>query len=85
MTEEKKPVSYTMEERQAIVVIRKSMLKKPEIIEEIMKNGAYELAQRVLLKTRDELNQLLEVNRAFSTAAAVLAKKQKAYKEESGS
>jgi hypothetical protein len=76
MTEEKK-VAYTLEESAAIKTIRKSMLKKPEIIREIMKDGAYAMAESVLLKARDELAQLLEVNRAFAAAASVLAKQQK--------
>jgi len=76
MNEEKK-VAYTYEERMAIQTIRKSMIKKPEIIAEIMKDGAYAMAERVLLKAKDEMAQLLEVNRAFVAAASTLAKQQK--------
>lgn len=68
---------YTMQEIEAINVIRKSMLTKPEIIDRIMRDGSYAMAERVLLKARDELAQLLEVNRAFVAAASVLAKQQK--------
>jgi hypothetical protein len=68
---------YTLQEIEAIKVIRKSMLTKPEIIDRIMKDGSYAMAERVLRKARDELAQLLEVNRAFVTAASVLAKQQK--------
>jgi hypothetical protein len=83
MSEETKgPVYYTYEERLAINTIRKSMLKKPEIITELMKDGAYAMAERVLLKARDELSQLLEVNRAFVAAASVLAKQQKEKKDD---
>ena len=86
MSEETKgPVYYTYEERLAINTIRKSMLKKPEIITELMKDGAYAMAERVLLKARDELSQLLEVNRAFVAAASVLAKQQKEKKEDQNS
>jgi hypothetical protein len=77
MTDETKPVGYTYEERIAINTIRKSMLKKPEIIAQIMEGGSYAMAERVLLKAKDELSQLLEVNRAFVAAASVLAKQQK--------
>jgi hypothetical protein len=42
----------------------------------------YEMALRVLLKAKDELTQLLEVNRAFVAAASVLAKQQKENKDE---
>lgn len=76
MSEEKK-VAYTYEERMAIQTIRKSMLKKPEIIAEIMDGGSYSMAERVLLKAKDELAQLLEVSRAFVAAAGALAKQQK--------
>ena len=83
MTEEtKEPVYYTYEERIAINTIRKSMLKKPEIITELMKDGAYVMAERVLLRAKDELSQLLEVNRAFVAAASVLAKQQKEKKDD---
>ena len=69
--------AYTYEERMAINTIRKSMRSKPEIIAEIMKDGSYAMANSVLVKARDELAQLLEVNRAFIAAASVLAKQQK--------
>jgi hypothetical protein len=82
MTDETKPVGYTYEERIAINTIRKSMLKKPEIIARIMDGAAHEMAARVLLKAKDELSQLLEVNRAFVAAASVLAKQQKESKDE---
>jgi hypothetical protein len=68
---------YTIQEIEAVHVIRKSMLTKPEIIAHIMKDGSYAMAERVLLKARDELAQLLEVNRAFVAAASVLAEQQK--------
>lgn len=77
MTEDKKPVAYTYDERMAIRTIRKSMMKKPEIITEIMKDSGYQYANDVLVKARDDLAQLLEVSRAFVAAASVLAKKQK--------
>lgn len=77
MSEETKPVAYTYEERMAIQTIRKSMMKKPEIVSEIMKNGSYAMAERALLQARNEIKQLLEVTQAFTAAAAVLAKQQK--------
>ena len=69
---------YSYEERGAIAVIRKAMLKKPEIITEIMRDQAYAQAGRLLMQAKTELAQLLEVNRAFIAAASILAKKQKA-------
>lgn len=77
MTEEKKPVAYTYDERMAINTIRKSMMKKPEIITELMKDSGYRYANDVLVQARDDLAQLLEVSRAFVAAASVLAKQQK--------
>ena len=77
MSEEKKPVHYTYEERVAIGVVRKSMIQKPEIITEIMRDQAYAQAARLLMQAKTELAQLLEVNRAFIEAASTLAKQQK--------
>lgn len=68
--------SFTYEERQAIATIRRSMMKKPEIITEIMKDMAHAQAGAVLLQAKKELAQLLEVNRAFIAAASILAKKE---------
>ena len=70
-------ILYTLQEIEAIKVIRKSMLTKPEIIDRIMKDGSYAMAERVLLMAKGELSQLLEVNRAFVAAASVLAEQQK--------
>lgn len=69
--------TYNYEERNAIIVIRAAMLKKPHIIEEIMHDASREMATRVLLKARDELAQLLEVNRAFIAASTALVKQEK--------
>ena len=82
MTEETKPVWYTIDEIKAIDTIRKAMRTKPEIIARIMKDGSYAMAERVLLGAQDELSQLLEVNRAFVAAASTLAKQQKESKDE---
>lgn len=68
--------SFTYEERQAIATIRRSMMKKPEIITEIMKDMAHAQAGAVLLQAKKELDQLLEVSRAFIAAASILAKKE---------
>jgi hypothetical protein len=73
--------AYTYEERMAINTIRKSMRSKPEIVSELMKDGSYAMAERVLLQAKKELSQLLEVNRAFVAAASTLAKQQKENEE----
>ena len=74
--------NYTYDEKQAIRTIRSVMLKKPEIITDIMHGMAYESATNVLLKAQIELGQLLEVSRAFIAAAATLAQSQKAAKAD---
>lgn len=73
--------NYTIDELNAMRTIRKAMLKKPEIITDIMHGMAYESANNVLLKAQIELTQLLEVSRAFTAAAATLAQSQKAAKQ----
>lgn len=68
---------YSYDERNAIIVIRAAMLKKPHIIEEIMRDASREMAVRVLKKAHEELGQLLEVNRAFIAASTALVKQEK--------
>lgn len=70
-------MSLTYEERNAVAVIRKAMRNKPEIVNEIFKDQAYSQAYELLKLAKTQLDQLLEVNRAFISAASVLAKKQK--------
>lgn len=77
MNEDKPPVRYTIQERLAINLIRETMGTKPEIIDEIMRDASYQLAERVLWRASTELDQLLEVSRAFVTAAGTLAKQHK--------
>jgi len=79
---ETKPTHYTTSEIEAIQVVRKAMLTKPAIVTEIMKDAGYEVAARVLVRTRVELNQLLAVAQAFTEAARVLAEHQQETKKE---
>lgn len=79
---ETKPTHYTVSEIEAIQVVRKAMLTKPEIITRIMKDASYEMAERVLMRTQGELNQLLAVAQAFTEAARVLAEHQQETKKE---
>jgi len=79
---ETKPTHYTLEEKQAIQVVRKAMLTKPAIVTEIMKDAGYEMAARVLVRTRVELKQLLTVAQTFTEAARVLAEHQQETKKE---
>jgi len=67
-------LKLTYEERQALAVIRKTLQRKPEIAEILLKDMAKEVAARVLTQAQKELNDLLLVSRAFSNAAAVLVK-----------
>lgn len=71
MTTELK-LSY--EERQAIAVIRKAMLTKPEIVTHLLKDITKDSAVNLLLQAQKEVNNLLAVTRAFSSTAAVLVK-----------
>ena len=73
----KEKTAYTYDERNAIIAIRKAMMKKPEIVEEIMQGMAREHAVGILLRAQEELSQLLEVSHAFTSAAAVLVKQEK--------
>lgn len=77
MSEGTKPVVYTYEERMAIQTIRESMMKKPEIVTEIMKGIGYGSAEAILVQAKQELEQAHAVVQAFVAAASVLAKKQK--------
>lgn len=65
-------LNYT--EREAIKVLRKAMVRKPEIIDELLKGMTKEIATRALLLIRDELDDMLTVTRAFQQAAGTLAK-----------
>lgn len=77
MSDTPKQPALTYEERQAVHVLRKAMQRKPEIATLLMKDMSREVAVRVMLTARDELTQLLAVNRAFTAAAAKLAQQYK--------
>ena len=63
----------TYEERQAIPVIRKMLKRKPEMAELLLKDMAREGATAILLRGQKELEDLLALNRALSTAAGAVA------------
>jgi len=69
------PIGLTYEERQALPVIRKLLKRKPELITLLLEGTTKEAASKLLIGVRDELEMLLRMNRAFSAAAAELAKK----------
>ena len=66
--------SLTYEERQALDVLRKAMKRKPHIAAALMGGMGKEVAVTVLLQAKTEMAALMEVSRAFTTAAGVLAK-----------
>ena len=62
-------IKFTYEERQAIAVLRKSIKRKPELANEIMKGMAREVAVNILLQVQKELSAMMIVSQAFSAAA----------------
>lgn len=71
-------VKLTYEERQALPVIRKLLKRKPDAAYLLMDGMAKEVAVNVLLQVKAELNGMMTVSRAMSTAAGELAKMDKA-------
>jgi hypothetical protein len=67
-------MSLTYDERQALVVIRRAIKREPDLILELMEGQSREMARTVLLQAKTELDQLLEVNRAFIAASSRLVK-----------
>lgn len=66
--------SLRYDEVQAIVLLKKSLCSKPWIVEELIKGVSKEMAYDIIKQVRVELNQLLEVNRAFAAACQALIK-----------
>lgn len=64
-------------EREAIATLRKSMVKKPEIVRDLFKGMAKEVITHALLQTRDEMTTLLAVNQAMQAAAREFLDKEK--------
>lgn len=65
------------EERNAIATLRKSMVRKPEIVRELFKGMAREVITHALLQTKDEMAALLAVNQAMQAAAREFLDKEK--------
>jgi hypothetical protein len=70
---------YTIAEREAIEVVRKTMLTKPNIIKAIMRDMAYMQSFGILTQAQTDLKQLLEVTQTFSDAAMAIMKQQEEY------
>ena len=71
--------NYTIAEREAIAVVRKTMLTKPDIIKAIMKDMAYMQSFGILKQVSTELAQLQGVTRAFADATMAIMTQQKEY------
>ena len=69
--------NWLYEERQAFIVLRKAIQKKPWMVEELIKGLSEEMAYNILKQTSSELTRLLEVNRVFAEAAKALIPKDK--------
>ena len=63
---------YTNIEREAIMLIRKTMLAKPDIIKEIMKDMAYMQSFNILRQVALELTQMQAVTRVFADSAKAI-------------
>ena len=63
---------YTIIEREAIMLIRKTMLTKPDIIKEIMKDMAYMQSFNILRQVALELDQMQAVTRVFADSAKAI-------------
>lgn len=70
---------YTYDERRAIEIIRKTMVNKPDIIKEIMKDVAYLSSFNILKQASDDLQQLLAVTETFANSAMAIIKQKHEY------
>ena len=66
--------SLIYSEREVIAAAKKLIRRKPEVASMLLEGLSKAAACQILLQVRDELNALLEVNRAFSDAAQALVK-----------
>lgn len=80
MTEQK--IALTYEERQALPVMRKLIMRKPEAAAMLIEGISKESAVNILLKAKKELADLLAVSHAMTQAAAEIAKMDKKESEE---
>ena len=69
-------------ERQAIATLRKSLVRKPEIIRELCKGMSKEVITHALLQARDEMTTLLAVNQALQAAAREFIDKEKQHADQ---
>lgn len=74
MPTEKQLPKLSYDERQAFMTVRKAIKRKPELAAALMEDMSKEVAVAVLLQAKNELDQLLVINRAFIAASSALAK-----------
>lgn len=74
--------ALNFDERNAIATLRKSMVKKPEIVRELFKGMAKEVITHALLQTKDEMTALLAVNQAVQAAAREFIDKEKQHADQ---
>lgn len=67
-------IKLTYEERNAAIVVRKLLARKPDMAGFLLDGMSKECAVSILLKARDELADLLAINRAISAACAAIVK-----------
>ena len=70
-------IPLTWEERQALPIIRKMIKRKPETAAMLLDGMARDAALSVMVQIRDELQTMLDVNRAFAEVARNLAQLEK--------
>jgi hypothetical protein len=71
------PIKLSPHEQDALRTIRKTIQRRPEAAALLLEGMAKEAAVAVMLKIRDELALMLEINRAFSEVAGKLAQLEK--------
>ncbi len=72
MEMEPKAINLTYEERQALLVLRKLIQRKPEAVGLVMQGMTRAGAVSMLVQITNELNALQLVARAFSEAAKAI-------------
>lgn len=77
-----KPIKLSYDERMALQTIRKTIKRRPEVAAMLLDGMAKEAAVAVMLKIRDELALMLDINRAFSEVAGKLAQLEKKYADQ---
>jgi hypothetical protein len=70
-------IKLSYDERTALQTIRKTIKRRPEVAAMLLEGMAKEAAVAVMLKIRDELALMLDINRAFSEVAGKLAQLEK--------